>query len=106
MNMMRKIQAMIMVMGLLATAQVFAEKPPFVVLEVMASKVRVAQDGTGIVQDVSCTGCESSLLKITPASKATASGVEVSILEVRNLRDKVVMVSFSPDTQEVQYIRW
>jgi hypothetical protein len=106
MNIIDAVKSLVVALIMFTATQVYAEKPPFIVLEVMANKVRVAQDGTGVVQDVACNACESSLLKITPASRATEAGVEVNILEVRKLGDKVVMVSFTPETQEVQFIRW
>ena len=84
----------------------FAEEKPFVVIETEPQNIRLADDGTGIVKNVFCAGCDFKVVKVTPASKATNQGVEVSMLEVRRLKDRVVMVSFNPETQEVQYIRW
>ena len=83
-----------------------AEEKPFVVIETEPQNIRLADDGTGIVKNVFCAGCDFKVVKVTPASKATDQGVEVNILDVRRLKDRVVMVSFNPETQEVQYIRW
>ena len=83
-----------------------AEEKPFVVIETEPQHIRLADDGTGIVKNVFCAGCDFKVVKVTPASKATDQGVEVNILNVRRLKDRVVMVSFNPETQEVQYIRW
>ncbi len=85
---------------------VFAEVEPFRVTEIESSKIRLSKDGTGIVKDIECSGCDFNIVKITTASKASKLGVEVSIFEVRDLRNEVVMVSFDPNTREVQYIRW
>ena len=82
------------------------EEKPFVVIETEPQHIRLADDGTGIVKNVFCAGCDFKVVKVTPASKATEQGVEVNILDVRRLKDRVVMVSFNPETQEVQYIRW
>lgn len=91
---------------LLFSLNVFAEVPPFKVVEIGSNKIMLAKDGTGIVKGIMCEGCDFNFVKITSASKASIQGAEVSILEVRKLKGKVVMVSFNPLTQEVQYIRW
>ncbi len=83
-----------------------AEEKPFIVIETDSHNVRLSDDGTGIVKNVVCNGCDFKIVKVTPASKATYRGVEVDIREVRNLKDRAVMVSFNPETQEVQYVRW
>lgn len=85
---------------------IFAEVAPFRVVEIGSNKILLAKDGTGIVKGIKCGGCDFNMVKITSASKATIQGTEVSMLEVRKLSGKVVMVSFDPETQEVQYIRW
>ena len=90
----------------LLSFSVFAEEEPFVVIETDSRNVRLSDDGTGIVKNVFCAGCEFKIVKVIPSSKATYQGVEVDIREVRNLKDKAVMVSFNPETQEVQFIRW
>ena len=91
---------------LIFSVNVSAETPPFKVVEIGSSKIILAKDGTGIVKGIKCKGCDFNFVKITSASKASIQGTEVSILEVRKLKGKIVMVSFNPVTQEVQYIRW
>ena len=83
-----------------------AEEESAVVIETEPQNIRLADDGTGIVKNIFCTDCDFKVVKVTPASKATRQGVEVNILEVRGLKDIVVMVSFDRETQEVEYIRW
>lgn len=97
---------LLMLLFLLFSLNVFAETPPFKVVEIGSNKIILAKDGTGIVKGINCQGCDFNFVKITSASKASIQGNEVSILEVRKLKSKVVMVSFNPVTQEVQYIRW
>jgi len=89
-----------------SSLNVFAEVEPFRVVEIESSKVVLSQDGTGIVKDIECSGCDFNIVKITAASKASNQGVEVDVVEVKSLRNKVVMVSFDPNTRVVQYIRW
>ena len=106
MNISRLKNYLLFLLFLLMTTGVSAEEAPFVVIETEPNNIRLADDGTGIVKNIFCTGCDFKIVKVTPASKATNQGVEVNMLEVRGLKDVVVMVSFNPETQEVQYIRW
>jgi len=97
---------LLMILFLVFSLNVSAEVSPFKVVEIGSNQIRLSKDGTGIVKGIKCNGCDFNYVTITPASKATIQGVEVSIQEVRKLNGKVVMVSFNPETQEVQYIRW
>jgi hypothetical protein len=91
---------------LFASLNTYAEEMPFRVHETDSLKIKLAENGTGIVQGIKCEGCDFNFVRITANSKATIDGVEVSILEAKKMAGKFVMVSFNPETQEVQYIRW
>lgn len=91
---------------LISVQPVWAEEKPFVVIETESHNVRISDDGTGIVKNIECGVCNFKIVNITPNTRATKQGSEVSILDVKGLRQAVVMVSFNPLTQEVQYIRW
>lgn len=106
MNIIKLINRLLFLFILLMSFNVSAEEKPFVVIETELQNIRLSDDGTGVVKNVYCSGCDFKIVNITPSSKATYRGVEVSILEVRRQKDKVIMVSFNPETQEVQYIRW
>ena len=84
----------------------FAEEMPFRVIETESLSIKLSNDGTGIVQGIRCDGCDFKFVRITKNSKASKDGVEVSIMQARGQAGKFVMVSFNPETQEVQYIRW
>ena len=84
----------------------FAEEMPFRVFETESLSIKLANDGTGIVKGIQCDGCDFKFVRITANSKASKDGVEVSIMEARGQAGKFVMVSFNPETREVQYIRW
>jgi len=84
----------------------FAEEAPFVAYEADKLKIKLSNDGTGVVQDVECRGCDFKVVKITSNSRATIDGKEVSIFEARKRAGKQAMVSFNPETREVQFIRW
>ena len=83
-----------------------AEKAPFVVVEFGTLSIKLSNDGTGIIKNDGCFDCDFEFVRITRNSKATINGVEVNILEARSRAGKDVMVSYDPNTREVQFIRW
>ena len=100
------INRVLMPLLLMFSFNVLAEEMPFKVFETDTSNVKLSNDGTGIVKDIYCEGCDFNMVKITKNSKASINGVDVGILEARSQAGEFVMVSFNPETQEVQYIRW
>ena len=91
---------------LIVSLNAYAEDMPFRVFETDSLSIKLANNGTGIVKGIECEGCDFNFVRITENSKATRDGVEVSIMEANKMAGKFVMVSFNPETQEVQYIRW
>ena len=84
----------------------FAEESPYKTYETNSLRIKLSNDGTGIVQGIQCYGCDYSIVKITHNSRFTNRGEEVGIEEVRQRSGKPAMISFTPSTREVQYIRW
>lgn len=97
---------LLMFLFLILSFNAFAEKAPFKVIETDSLSIKLSNDGTGIVKDIKCSGCDFNFVRITRDSKASIQGVEVNILQARKRAGKPCMVSFNPETQEVQYIRW
>ena len=91
---------------LMSVQSAWAEEKPFIVIETESHNVRISDDGTGIVKNIECAVCDFKLVNVTANTRATRQGNEVSILDVKGLRETIVMVSFNPQTREVQYIRW
>ena len=85
---------------------VFAEESPYKTYETNSLRIKLSSDGTGIVQGIQCYGCDYSIVKITRNSRFTDKGQEVGIVEAQERSGKPAMVSFTPSTREVQYIRW
>ena len=106
MNIVKVINQLLMLLLFVLASSAYAEKPEHRVDEVDVRSVKISNDRTGIVKDVSCYGCDFNIVKITKDSKATRKGEAVDILEVRKLSDSAVMVSFDPKTREVLYLRW
>ncbi len=97
---------LLMPLFFLFSLNVYAEQEPFSVIETASLKIKLSDDGTGIVQNIKCKGCDFNVVKITANSKASIQGVAVNIFEARKRAGKPAMVSFTPETREVQYIRW
>ncbi len=95
-----------MLLLLVFSLNVYAEESPFKVFETDSLKIKLSKDGTGIVQGIQCYKCDYNFVKITANSKATNNGIEVNIMEAGKRAGKPAMISFTPSTREVQFIRW
>ena len=85
---------------------VVAEEHPFVPHPARALSIKLSNDRTGIIKNVMCTGCDFKIVNITSKTKAYRNGVEVDLLEAKMQAGKPALVSFNPETREVQAIRW
>ena len=106
MNIVKTINRVLIPLFLLLSFNVFAETSPYVVVEIAKLKIKLSNDGTGIIKNIYCRGCDFNFVKITRQSKATENGVEVDIQQAKKRAGKIAMVSFDPLTREVQFIRW
>ena len=96
----------VLVLLVLSASVVTAEEHPFVPHFAHALKIKLSNDGTGIIKGVICTGCTFKIAKITHNTKAYVDGVEVNILMAKSRAGKPTLVSFNTETREVQAIRW
>ena len=106
MNIVKVTNRMLMLLFLLLSFNVSAETMPFKVVELFKLNIKLSNDGSGIVKNIRCEGCDFNFVRITPKSKATQDNVEVDIQQAKKRAGKTAMVSFDPQTQEVQFIRW
>lgn len=106
MNIVKVTNRILILWFLLFSFNVSAETMPFKVVEVESLAIKLSNDGTGIIKDITCNGCDFDFVRITPKSKATEGDDEVNIQQAKKRAGKSVMVSFDPQTQEVQFIRW
>jgi len=83
-----------------------AEEHPFVPHSTRALSIKLSDDRTGIIKNVTCTVCDFKIVNITANTKAYKNGVEVDLLEAKMRAGKPALVSFNPETREVQTIRW
>lgn len=86
-----------------ATEEVYV---PHIPVEVPANKIKLSNDGTGIVKDVSCEGCDYKILKVTKNSKAYANSVLTDMVRVRAKKEGLVLVKYIRATGEVYEVRW
>ena len=94
------------VLMLLLSQYAMAEEHPFVPHAARALSIKLSNDRTGIIKNVMCTGCKFKNVNITSKTKAYRNGVEVDLLEAKMQAGKPALVSFNPETREVQAIRW
>lgn len=92
--------------AVLLSSYAMAEQHPFVPHAARALSIKLSNDRTGIVKNVMCLGCDFSTVKVTPKTKAYKNGIEVDLLEAKMQAGKPALVSFNPETREVQTIRW
>jgi len=83
-----------------------AEEHPFVPYTARSLSIKLSNDRTGIIKNVFCLGCDYKTVNILPTTKAYKNGVEVDLLEAKMRAGKPALVSFNPETREVQTIRW
>jgi hypothetical protein len=94
------------VLMLVLSQSALAEEHPFVPHLARALSIKLSNDRTGIIKDVRCMGCDFTTVTITPKTKAYRNDVEVDLLEAKMQAGKPALVSFNPNTREVQTIRW
>lgn len=75
-------------------------------LELSPLGIKLSNDGTGIIMDVTCDGCDYKTGKITSNTKAYVNGTEVNLLRARERAGKFVFIKFVRKTGEIMAIRW
>ena len=86
--------------------QLNAQKKWYHPHEIGQLKIKQTNDGTGIIKDVSCGGCDYNFVKITPDTRVIVNSVEVELLRARERAGKDAYIEFDKDTAEVKYIYW
>ncbi|MDH5610851.1 MAG: hypothetical protein OEY66_00140 [Gammaproteobacteria bacterium] len=94
------------VVSVFLSSYAIAEEHPFVPHVTHVLSIKLSNDRTGIIKNVECVGCDFTIVNITPKTKAYKNGIEVDLLEAKMQAGKPALVSFNPETREVQTIRW
>ena len=74
--------------------------------EIGELKIRQSNDGTGIIKNVTCLGCDYQLVKIAPDTKVIVNGQEVDLLRARERAGKNAYIEFDRATAVVKHIYW
>jgi hypothetical protein len=80
------------------------EKKWYYQYEIGELKIKQSNDGTGIIQDVTCTGCDYQFVKITRDTEVFLDGVKVNLLRARERAGQDVFIEFDKETAEVKRI--
>lgn len=89
-----------------AANQVKQSAPNYAEFEVPRLSMKLSNDGTGIISNVSCGGCDYRLVKITKNTNAYVNGVKVDLFRARERAGKPVFIQFVRSSGEVMAIRW
>lgn len=92
--------------GAIITAAEQTEEQPYIPFEVPILKMKLSNDGTGIIKGISCDNCDYNFVKITLNTMVHVNGVKVEIQRAKERLGRNVYVKFNPETGEVLDIRW
>lgn len=83
-----------------------AEKKWYYPFEIGELKIKQSNDGTGIIRQVSCSGCDYQFVKITPETQVFVNGRKAGLLRARARAGLPVFIEFDRKTAEVKNIYW
>lgn len=83
-----------------------AKKKWYYPFEIGELKIKQSNDGTGIIRQVSCTGCDYQFVKITPYTEVFINGKKAGLLRARERAGLPVFIEFDKKTAEVKHIYW
>ena len=78
-----------------------AEKPISTGLEVYPLQIKLSNDRTGIIKNVTCGGCEYKIGKITRNTQVYVNGENVDLLRARDGAGKPAYIKFVRKTGEI-----
>jgi hypothetical protein len=82
------------------------EKKWYYPFEIGELKIKQSNDGSGIIKEVTCEGCDYQFVKITADTEVIVNGIKVDLLRARERAGKDVYIKFDKATAEVKYIYW
>ena len=103
---MKQLSMILLFAPLFIAGVVNAAQPTPSELEISSLKMKLSNDGTGIIKNVRCGGCDYNFGKITENTKAYVNGVNVSLFRARERAEKPVFIQFVRSTGEIVAIRW
>ncbi len=94
---------MVLVSGVAVAKQ---PAPTYAEFEVPKLVMKLSNNGSGIIRNVTCGGCTFKFALITRNTAAYVNGVKVDVLRARERAGKPVFIQFIRETGEVMAIRW
>ena len=82
------------------------EKKWYYPFEISELKIKQTNDGSGIIKDVTCGGCDYQFVKITAETHVFVNGMKVNLLRARERAGQQAYIEFDRDTAEVKHISW
>jgi len=95
--------SILMLLGSQASAE---EKKWYYPFEIGELTIKQSNDGSGIIKEVTCPGCDYQIVKITADTEVIVNGIKVDVLRARERAGKDVYIKFDKSTAEVKYIYW
>ena len=103
---MKKLNIFVCLLILSIAGYANAKQPTYAELELPRLKLKLSKDGTGIIQGVTCGGCEYHFGKITKNTKVYVNGDNVDLNRAHDRIGKPVFLQFIRSTGEIMAIRW
>ena len=82
------------------------EKVWYYPFEIGELNIKLANDGNGIIKDVSCSDCDFKFVKVTPDTEVYVNGIKRDLMLARDRAGKQVYIEFNKETAEVVSINW
>ena len=103
---MKQLNTILLLIPLFIAGVVNAALPTYAELELPSLKIKLSNDGTGIITNVTCGGCDYKFGKITEKTRAYVNGANVDLLRARERAGKPAFIQFVRNTGEIVAIRW
>ena len=92
-----------MLLGTQANAE---EKKWYYPFEISELKIKQSNDGSGIIKEVTCLGCDYRFVKIDADTEVVVNGKKVHLLRARERAGQQAYIEFDRDTAVVKGIYW
>jgi len=103
---MKQFNLILLLVSLFMAGVVNAEQVTLSELEIPQLKMKLSNDGTGIIRQVSCGDCNYKFGKITKNTQAYVNGTRVDLFLVRKRAGLPIFIKYVRSTGEVMEIHW
>ena len=103
---MKLINILLLLIPLFIAGNASAEQPMHAEIELYPLRIKISNDGTGIIKNMTCGGCDYKIGKITKNTRVYVNNINVDLFRARERAGTLVLVQFVRSTGEVMAIRW